>query len=312
LQESSGLQHCTVCGGTLAPHLPRVRDPLTKEAFSVVRCTRCRLGHTIPQPENLGSYYASQYYGNRHSFTLRRCLKRRLAFVKSAIRPGKDKRLLDIGCGDGSFLLAAKETGWKVAGTELNSKPAQDSGLDVVEGIEEIPIEAQFECITMWHTLEHMRDIKLTLTRIRELLRPGGKLLIAVPNNGGFQAKIFGDRWVHIDVPRHLYHFDALSLGYCLESSGYTIHRLWHQEFEYDLLGWSQSALNCIMPHQNIFFDCLTGKQKKHSKSATVLSFVLGSALTILALPALAAGTLLRRGGTLVVAAGRTKDAHGG
>ena len=242
---------------------------------------------------------------------LRRCLKRRLGFVKSILQPGKGKRLLDIGCGDGSFLLAAKEAGWEVAGTELNPKPARDAGLEVAEGIEEIAQEDRFDCITMWHTLEHMRDIRSTIARIGLLLRPDGSLIIAVPDNGGFQAKLFRDKWIHIDVPRHLHHFDGRSLKYCLESSGYTIRRLWHQEFEYDLLGWSQSALNCIMPQQNIFFDCLTGKRKNHTESATALSFVLGSALTMLALPALAAGTLTGRGGTLVVAADHAKDFHG-
>jgi len=155
----------------------------------------------------------------------------------------------------------------------------------------------------MWHTLEHMRDIKPTLTRIGGLLKPDGRLFIAVPNNGGFQAKIFRHGWLHIDPPRHLYHFDASSLGYCLQSAGYAIERQWHQEFEYDLLGWSQSALNCIMPDPNIFFDTLTGKQKNHRKSIVLANIVLGSFLTFLSLPAVAAGTLCRRGGTLVTVA---------
>jgi SAM-dependent methyltransferase len=173
----------------------------------------------------------------------------------------------------------------------------------VKERIEQVPDGAQFDCITMWHTLEHMRDIKSTLMRIAGLLKPDGKLFIAVPDNGGFQAKIFKNKWLHIDVPRHLFHFDASSLNFCLQSAGYAIERQWHQEFEYDLLGWSQSALNCIMPYPNVFFHCLTGKQKDYSKSTLLSNFVLGSFLTFLSLPAVAVGTLCGRGGTLIVLA---------
>ena len=280
-----------------------VRDPLTGESFSICKCTQCGLGHTVPQPEDLGPYYGSGYYGNRHGFTLRHCIKRRLRFVASSMPRRTGKRLLDIGCGDGSFLVAAKEAGWEVMGTELNPQPARSAGLQVKEGIDEIPPAEPFDCVTMWHSLEHMRDVKFTLEQIARLLKPEGRLIIAVPDNGGFQARIFRHRWLHVDDPRHLYHFDAGSLQYCLTSTGYAVQRQWHQEFEYDLIGWSQSALNCVMPYPNVFFDCLTGKQKNYGHSIVLLGFGLGLLFSFLALPAVAAGTLLGRGGTLVVVA---------
>jgi SAM-dependent methyltransferase len=211
--------------------------------------------------------------------------------------------LLDIGCGDGSFLLAAREVGWDVLGTELNPAPARGNGLDVRESIGMFPSSASFDCITMWHTLEHMLDILSMLLDIARLLKPGGKLIVAVPDFGGLQARIFGPNWLHADVPRHLYHFDAKALLHCLGVAGFSIQQKWHQEFEYDLAGWSQSALNCIMPYANVYFDCLTWKEKRYGKLITVYSYVVGSFLTLLSLPAVALGTLCERGGTLVVAA---------
>src|SRR3990172_5008385 len=142
------IDHCTVCGNTLVHKYSEIRDPLTNEMFAISRCLRCGLGHTVPRPDDLSLYYASQYYGNRHGLTLRRCIKRRLGFVESAMQPGKGRRLLDIGCGDGSFLLAARNAGWEVMGTELNPLPARASGLEVMEGIEQVPRENQFDCIT--------------------------------------------------------------------------------------------------------------------------------------------------------------------
>ncbi len=304
------IENCTVCGGALAPHFPEVRDPLTDEIFAIYKCKRCGLGHTFPRPQELSKYYGLQYYGNRHGFTLRRSIERRLGFVASAMGSGSGRWLLDVGCGDGSFLLAAKDVGWNVMGTELNPQPARDSGLDVKVGVDQVPLERQFDCVTMWHSLEHMWDINSTLARIAELLKPAGRLFIAVPDNGGLQAKIFRHRWFHLDVPRHLYHFEADSLAYSLKSAGYAIVSQWHQEFDYDLLGWSQSASNCIMSHQNVFFDCLTGKQKTHNKWITASSFVLGSMLSILALPFVVAEKLAGRGGTVVVAAGRRIEQH--
>lgn len=302
------LQTCTVCGNSLTPHFHEVQDSLTGEFFAIYRCAQCGLGHTLPQPEDLGHYYAAPYYGNRHSFTLRHCVKRRLGFVDASVSSAPHRRLLDIGCGDGSFLLAAQDAGWDVMGTELSPQAAQSAGLDVMEAIEQVPPAHQFDCITMWHTLEHMRDVPDMLQQIARRLKPGGKLIIAVPNWGGLQAKIFKERWLHIDVPRHLYHFEAGALRHCLTSKGFAIQQEWHQEFEYDLLGWSQSALNYLMPHPNLFFDILTGKPTTCSRLMAFTQLVVGTALSILFLPALAIGTLIGRGGSFIVVAGRHGD----
>ena len=211
--------------------------------------------------------------------------------------------MLDIGCGDGSFLLAAKVRGWYVMGTELNPEPACSKGLDVRERIEEIPSTSPFDCITMWHTLEHMHDIQTVLGHVNGLLKQEGKLIISVPDWGGLQSRIFGAKWFHLDVPRHLYHFDAFSLKNALSSAGFSIERRWHQEAEYDLIGWAQSVLNFLFPHPNIFFNTLTGKMKRTGRFLTVTSFLLGSLLVVLSLPILVAGTVLGRGGSLIVVA---------
>jgi SAM-dependent methyltransferase len=257
----------------------------------------------MPQPGELGRYYSAVYYGNRHGFTARHCSRRRLGFVNSAMLGGKSGRLLDIGCGDGSFLLEARRAGWQVMGTELNPVMAWEAGLDVQENLGQIDDKERFDCITMWHTLEHMRDIPSTLKRAAALLDGKGRLVVAVPDWGGVQAKIFRERWLHLDVPRHLYHFDMGSLRYGLESAGFSLERQWHHEFEYDLLGWSQSALNWLMPRTNIFFDELTGKRSDMSNAVTVTAVALGAMLSICALPALALETLVGRGGTLVAVA---------
>src|SRR5258706_15138632 len=89
---------CDGCGAALAPFFPAVRDPQTGERFAIDRCVACGLGHTAPQPDDLGRYYGARYHGGRHGFTERLCLMRRMRFAGALGAPG---RLLDFGCGDG-------------------------------------------------------------------------------------------------------------------------------------------------------------------------------------------------------------------
>ena len=211
------------------------------------------------------------------------------------------KRLLDIGCGDGSFLLAAREAGWKVTGTELNPRPARSFGLDVRHTLDHIGHTERFDCVTMWHSLEHMKDIKSTLLSIAGLLAPQGHLIIAVPNNGSLQAKLFGSKWLHLDVPRHLYHFDPGSLRFSFEDAGFSVRSSRYHEIEYNLVGWSQSAMNYLNPTPNIFLDVLTGKGKGHSVWTKTSNLILGSILTLVSAAALPVETLIGRSGTFVM-----------
>jgi SAM-dependent methyltransferase len=304
---------CNACGGALVPRFPAVLDPQTREYFSIAVCRACGLGHTMPQPADLSHYYGSAYHVGRHGFTADYCARRRLRLVTAAASEGNGRRLLDIGCGDGTFLLAARDRkGWNVSGTEMNPATARMAGLNVYETIEEAQeaADAPFDCITLWHSLEHLRDPRATLTQLAGSLKlDGGVLVVAVPDAGGLQAGVFRSGWFHLDVPRHLYHFNERSLRHLLEATGFSIERCWHQEFEYDLLGWSQSALNLMFPTPNLFFNRLTGRRTDAGKVETAASHLFGLALSALALPAVAIGTLARRGGTLIAVARRRTNA---
>lgn len=297
---------CNVCKGTLTPHSNEVRDPITNESFAILACTKCGLGHTHPHPADLSRYYGSHYYGSRHGITSKFCARRRLHFLeRTADKATKKKRLLDIGCGNGSFLLAARAAGWKVVGTEINPQSARAFGLDVKHTLDHIDHTEHFDCVTMWHSLEHMKDIKSTLLLIARHLAPQGHLIIAVPDIGSLQAKLFGPRWLHLDVPRHLYHFDPDSLRFSLETAGFRICRSSRHEIEYDLIGWSQSAMNYLNHTPNIFLDFLSGKGKHHSVWAGTSNFILGSILTLASGAALFVEALLDRNGTFVMVACR-------
>ncbi|MGO9148022.1 MAG: class I SAM-dependent methyltransferase [Desulfomonilia bacterium] len=296
---------CVFCGNELVTHYSKVRDTITNEKFTIYKCVECGIGHTIPQPKNLIQYYDKTYYGNRHGFTEDYCIKRRKKIVFSAMKDLDGKRLLDIGCGDGSFLLALKKSGWDVVGTEINPNLELMKGLIVKGHIDEFSNCIPFDCITMWHTLEHMQDISSTLTQIYNLLKPSGKIIIAVPNNGSFQSIIFKRKWLHLDVPRHLYHFDVEALQNCLKTNRFVIKHQGYQELEYDLLGWTQSALNSIFTTPNIFFDYLRGKQRGCSKLINILNLIIGFFFLILSLHAVIVERLFNRSGIIITIASK-------
>jgi len=103
-----------------------------------------------------------------------------------------------------------------------------------------------------------MPDPWAVIAKIRRLVEDDGLILIAVPDFEGLQSKAFGSSWLHLDLPRHLYHFTATSIDGMLHRTEFipVAHR--HQEFEYDLIGWWQSALNTVLPTPNVLFDFLT------------------------------------------------------
>lgn len=301
---SGSAARCSVCGGELSRHLDDVIDPVTRELFAIDQCGRCGLGHTRPVPPHASRYYGPRYHGNRRGFTDKYCTRRRLRLL-SRVRRQRGGALLDVGCGDGAFLGAAQRRGWNVCGTEMNPSTAREAGFTVGETLADVAGEAPFDCVTMWHSLEHMVDLTGFLVEVVTMMRPGGALLVAVPDAGGLQARLFGRCWFHLDVPRHVHHFDCGSLEASLRARGLVIERRYHQEFEYDAIGWVQSTLNCVLTDPNVLFELLTGKRPDAGLVTKATSLLGALVLTPVAIPAVLIGTLVRRGGTLIVVARR-------
>lgn len=293
---------CGLCGAPLRPRLLAVTDPISLERFDILECAVCGLGVTDPKPPSVGHYYGERYYGERHWITTAYCMWRRLRVVRLTLGRDCKPSILDVGCGDGTFLHAAQAKGWRTAGTELrNAKPLSSDAITVWSSLSEIT--TQFDCVTAWHVLEHLPDPLESAREIKRLLAPGGALLLAVPDGGGWQARWSRRFWFHLDVPRHLFHFGLPSLRLLLETAGFEVVQVWHHELEYDLFGWIQSTLNAMLAVPNVLFDSLTGRRPRAGLLPILWSLFFG----VLAFPAAflltVISTLAGRGGTLIVAA---------
>lgn len=288
---------CPLCGGEQAI-ARKAADPVSGDLFTIIRCCRCGVGITRPAPADLAPYYPAAYYGSRHGATSGLCLRRRLRLLPTT--PGS---LLDVGCGDGSFLVAARSRGWCVTGLERAPDAARAHGITIHTTTADF-VGCGFDAITLWHSLEHFPDPLQLLQQLTGLLNPNGVIIIAVPNFSGWQARLFGRGWLHLDVPRHLWHFSRQALLLMLQQCHLTPIAIRHCEFEYDLLGWSQSLLNTLHPDRaNEFFHLLTRKPTRSGTMGKLYQLVAGAIFTTLALPLLPLSAIAGKGGTLLLTA---------
>lgn len=140
--------------------------------------------------------------------------------------PKGSGRVLDIGFGDGSFLLKAQDMGWSAVGIDVDPcvvEEARNVGLDAYLGHpSDLPKSVgQFDAITMNHVIEHVHQPTDVLAQCYELLKPGGMLWIETPNIDSSGHKYFRKFWRGLEVPRHLVIFNVDSLREALANAGF-------------------------------------------------------------------------------------------
>jgi 2-polyprenyl-3-methyl-5-hydroxy-6-metoxy-1,4-benzoquinol methylase len=134
--------------------------------------------------------------------------------------------LVDVGCATGAYLAELRELGWNVLGVEPSpdaAEAARGTALDVRTGtLEEAAMPGgSADVVVMRMVLEHVRDPRRTLAEARRILKPGGRLMVSVPNAGSLETQLFGRHWFAWDLPRHLSHFTPRSLTAMLREAGF-------------------------------------------------------------------------------------------
>ena len=187
-----------------------------------------KLMQTLPQPseDNLFSYYKSEDYISHtdykrnlfekaYHFVRNIALKKKLKLINSFKTDAKE--LLDIGCGTGDFLSIAKNVNWNITGIEPNEQARKiansKTNNSVYNNMQLHHLkENSFDVITLWHVLEHLPNLEMHVYRLERLLKPNGKIVVAVPNYKSYDAAYYKSFWAAYDVPRHLWHFTKESI----------------------------------------------------------------------------------------------------
>jgi len=118
-------------------------------------------------------------------------------------------KLLDVGCGNGSFLDQMRTFGWNCEGIEpdpIAAEHARRRGLSIrCSSLEEVNLAPEaYDAITMNHVLEHFFDPQAMIAKLSLALKSGGVLISISPNPVGLLARRFGKAWRQLDPPRHL------------------------------------------------------------------------------------------------------------
>jgi 2-polyprenyl-3-methyl-5-hydroxy-6-metoxy-1,4-benzoquinol methylase len=289
-----------------------VWDYISDERFDIKKCRRCGLMVTDPIPgdEVIEKYYSTKYRGDRHAFTDRMRVALRARMLRRQFAAGFSGRLLDIGCGDGHFAMTMRDRGWKLSITEINQRTIADlrsAGMEALtpKAAIEQGFGHSFDAVTCWHVLEHVIDPEKLVRWVRTVLGEGGCFQVTVPNVSSWQARLAGRHWLHLDVPRHRYHFSSQTLERLLTDAGFEIIHRATFALEYDWFGAIQSALNALCTRPNVLFERMTSQTRQWPVSAgdRVLSCALGPPLAGLTLPACLLSWPFRRGATLTMTA---------
>ena len=223
------IQNCPVCGSPDSTLKFKAKDyTVSNEMFHIVTCNSCQLIYTNPRPaaNEAGPYYHASAYIS-HSDTNEGIVNKLYHAVRKFTLQSKtkwieaekngNKELLDVGCGNGHFLVAAKEKGWNINGVELDTetaaRAAKLTGLTIAPSLKEIDSTKKFQVITLWHVLEHVYELDEYFQFFKSRLAQDGKLLLALPNPASFDASYFEEYWAAYDVPRHIYHFTPATIA---------------------------------------------------------------------------------------------------
>ena len=291
-------------------------------------CGRCKLNVTTPVPaeSKIASYYPSGYYGSGQRFNpivewlLNHLYSYRALQIESKHKPGK---VLDIGCGRGLLLHKLRQRGWEPHGTELSEEAAAYAknklGLPVTtQELKDCHFpDEEFDVVILWHVLEHVRAPRAMLKEVSRVLKPGGVLLVAVPNFGSSEARWTGPGWFHLDVPRHLTHFTPRTLKSALNNAGLQLMSTNFFSTEYDFFSFVQSTQNKLGLRRNYLYNLLRtrsakvindqGEAEHVSLAETALVLATAVPLTLISMVSTPLVAALHKGATIAAYAIKPK-----
>jgi SAM-dependent methyltransferase len=216
------LRACVACGSKNANSLG------VKNELEIVSCRECRTLYTPYSPWYSSSYFYLGYYLRPDEVETPPFVKQRLEEITAEFTPYRQTgRLLDLGCGAGDLLQAARKHGWNAQGVDVSShatKHVRELGFDVFEGeLKDAQFPAaHFDVVTAAELLEHIFDPRTLVQEVARILRPGGLFWVTTPHARGLSARVLGLKWRCIWPPEHLQLFSEGGLKALLRDAGFS------------------------------------------------------------------------------------------
>lgn len=269
------------------PYLDCKDYSVSKEKFSLHKNEVYDVLVTQPIPKNLDTYYESEDYIS-HTDSKRTLFDKVYQFVKNITLKQKlnlinsfnfeEKTLLDVGAGTGDFLNFCKQNHWEVLGTEPNKKAraiAKKKNILLFENLTALESK-QFNLITLWHVLEHVKDLEEYIKTLRSLLTEKGRLIIAVPNFKCYDAKYYKEFWAAFDVPRHLWHFSQNGIEQIFKEFGFQLENTKPMKFDsyYVSLLSEKYKTNKMNPINGFYRGFLSNRKAKQTSEYSSLIYV--------------------------------------
>lgn len=241
------IENCPVCSSEKVHHFISTSAQMhsDKEVFKFDQCTDCKFVFLNPRvsPEQLKNYYTKYYlpyrgaeawgkYEKLVNDSLKKLDLRKLKFVNSVQKLNSSSLLLDVGCGQPSFLKLSKEkSNCQTLGIDFSNEgwsnqnhKYQNIELQVGE-VQDLSKKLRPDVITMWHYLEHDYSPIENLSYLKSISKSSTKLIIEVPNFDSSSRKKFGKHWAGWHTPRHTSLFSPNNLKMMLNKSGWKLER---------------------------------------------------------------------------------------
>jgi SAM-dependent methyltransferase len=271
-----------------------------------VRCARCGVATTSPWPsdEQLSEAYADWYRPTSGRFSglgdkvIRRTRSALADRLHRILPPGP---VLDVGAGDGTLVEAFVRHGREAVGLEPYASGPHIRNAEVED------VDGTWSAVIFWHSLEHLRQPARALSHAATLLSPGGTLIVAVPNATSLQARAFGDRWLALDLPRHLVHLSPPALLAKIEALGLRVERVSYLRGGQVVFGWVHGFVGKLPGHPDLYDAIRRGEARQAAQSPALRLYALGAAVAALpfALVATVVEVTARSGGTIYIEARR-------
>lgn len=212
------------------------------DTCNVSKCSTCGLMFPDPRPSDsdIFVFYPPQY----NPFNPKQ-VTGLIARIKGFFDRKKAQKVLrllgptgtviDVGCSWGGFMDLLRNIGnWELTGIDTDAQSidyaVRTLGLNAwVSTFDDLPEPAQYDCVIMKYTLDHLPSSATAFEKLAKIIRPGGYFILQLPNNDSWEARVLGRYWHGWEIPRHMVYLTPKTVTAYGKKYGFTVTEIEHE-----------------------------------------------------------------------------------